>query len=121
MRHVFLSTADNAYYEALFGRYGYACDSFRTAKELYNKLLFAEPDLIVLDTEQREINAFTLCKRIRKIRQLKQIPVVIITSKYTDKAQLEAQFVGANKLIAKPIVSVHPLLPDNTGNLSANS
>lgn len=60
------------------------------------------PDIILLDVEMPKMNGFEACRLIRKDEDIKNTPVIMITSK-TEAAYMEEGFrSGANLYIGKP-------------------
>lgn len=61
------------------------------------------PDLIILDIEMPEIDGYEMLGMIRKKEELKEVPVLFLTSN-NDKAHVvKAIKTGANDYIVKPI------------------
>jgi DNA-binding response OmpR family regulator len=66
--------------------------------------LFAErPALIFLDLSIPDIDGYQLCKMLRRSPALKDIPIVMLTSKDTFFERIRANFVGASDYLIKPI------------------
>jgi twitching motility two-component system response regulator PilG len=66
--------------------------------------LFAErPALIFLDLSISDIDGYQLCKMLRRSPALKDIPIVMLTSKDTFLDRIRANFVGASDYLIKPI------------------
>lgn len=57
------------------------------------------PDLIITDLNMPEMNGIELC---REIRQLSQIPIIILSVKGEEKTKVEALDAGADDYITKP-------------------
>lgn len=73
-------------------------------------ILEAEPvDLILLDVMMADVDGITACKQIKRNSKLKDIPIIIITSRL-DNATLKQCFdCGANDYIRKPVNEVELL------------
>jgi DNA-binding response OmpR family regulator len=56
-------------------------------------------DLVILDIMLPKIDGFSLCK---KIRQLTDIPILMVTAKYDDNDKVRGFGLGANDYIVKP-------------------
>jgi twitching motility two-component system response regulator PilH len=61
------------------------------------------PDIILLDVMMPELNGFQACRRIRATPSLRDIPVVILTSKDQPTDELWAREVGADAFLNKPV------------------
>ncbi len=83
MRHRVL-TADN-------GRIGF---------ELVKK---EKPDLILSDCRMPEMDGVRMCKRIKEDPEIKDIPIVFLTSVDTPKTVVECFDMGVDNYIYKPI------------------
>lgn len=57
------------------------------------------PDLVILDLIMPGMNGIELCKRIKEYRQ---VPVIILTSETTYEAVKQAKDAGADIFIGKP-------------------
>jgi len=67
-----------------------------------NVLLNNEIDLILMDIMMPEIDGFETCRRIKRIDQLKEIPLIFLTAKTQTNDLLEAFEVGGVDYIRKP-------------------
>lgn len=61
-----------------------------------------EPDLILLDIQMPEKDGFELCRQIRAIEALKDIPVIFVTARRTAQDVKEGIAAGGNDFITKP-------------------
>jgi two-component system, chemotaxis family, response regulator PixG len=68
-------------------------------------LLGNKPDLIFLDLVMSTTNGYEVCKQIRRISSLKNVPVVILTSKDSLRDRTQAKDAGANGFLGKPVRS----------------
>jgi len=62
-----------------------------------------KPDLIFLDIDMPLTNGYEVCSKIRKIPELKNIPIVILTGREGMIDRVRAQFVRCTEFINKPI------------------
>lgn len=60
-------------------------------------------DLILMDIMMPEMDGYTAIKTIRKIPELKEIPIIAVTAKAMKEDQEKCIDVGANDYISKPI------------------
>ncbi|MDF2724427.1 MAG: transcriptional regulator [Paenibacillus sp.] len=63
------------------------------------KALNGEPDLIILDLMLPNINGYDICRRVR---QEKNIPILMISSKKEDIDKIHGLGIGADDYITKP-------------------
>jgi two-component system, chemotaxis family, response regulator PixG len=68
-------------------------------------LLGNKPDLIFVDLVLSTTNGYEVCKQIRRISSLKNVPVVILTSKDSSRDRTQAMEAGANGFLGKPVRS----------------
>lgn len=71
------------------------------AIDLINKKI---PDLILLDLEMPRMNGLELTSHLRANATTHQLPIIMITSRSTDKHRREAETVGVNAYLTKPYV-----------------
>lgn len=61
------------------------------------------PDLIILDIEMEEIDGYEMLDMIRKKEELKQVPVIFLTSNNDRQHVMKAISGGANDYAVKPV------------------
>jgi len=71
-------------------------------KEGLEKTIEHQPDLIVSDVMMPEMSGTELCRRLKKDIQTSHIPIILLTAKNSDKAQIEGFEAGADAYISKP-------------------
>lgn len=63
-----------------------------------------DPDVILLDSETNDVNAFELCQRIKQDKRIQDIPVIFLTSlNGNKKSWIKAIDAGAEAFLSKPI------------------
>ena len=83
----------------------------------------AAPDLIILDIEMEEIDGYEMLEMIRKKEELKQVPVIFLTSNNDRQHVMKAISGGANDYAVKPVDEesfmgkVHKLLQEEKKKL----
>jgi two-component system, chemotaxis family, response regulator PixG len=83
------------------------CRSFGVQEpyEIITALIQKKPDLIFLDLIMPAINGYEICEKIRKISLLKNVPIIILSSRDGSFEHERAKFSGANGFLGKPIRS----------------
>jgi chemosensory pili system protein ChpA (sensor histidine kinase/response regulator) len=61
-----------------------------------------QPDIIVVDLEMPRMNGIELTAHIRGDEQTKAIPIIMITSRVTEKHRKQAQVAGVSQFMTKP-------------------
>ncbi|MGB2895994.1 MAG: response regulator [Anaerolineales bacterium] len=93
---------------------------FRDARSAAKRLLAGErPELIVLDINMPEVSGIDFLEFLRMRSELKEIPVVMLSSETTDIQVDEAMRIGANAFVFKPVTieeleeAIQIALPNN--------
>ena len=73
-----------------------ALSSFESAPQ---QIVAAHPDLVLLDLNLPGIDGQQIC---REVRQLSNVPIIVVTSRNTDLDELMVLSLGADDFIAKP-------------------
>ena len=63
------------------------------------QIIVAHPDLVLLDLNLPGIDGQQIC---REVRQLSNVPIIVVTSRNTDLDELMVLSLGADDFIAKP-------------------
>ena len=82
------------------GGYRYLCvqDSFQALSHI----LEHKPDLIFLDLAMPVASGYEVCAQIRRIPELRSIPIIILTGNSGMVERVRARLVGASDFLAKP-------------------
>jgi CheY-like chemotaxis protein len=72
-------------------------------QEGVEKALEYQPDVILMDLVMPVMNGFGAVKRIRRVDQLKEVPVIAISASVLDADVKKSQFVGCNAFLLKPV------------------
>ena len=77
---------------------------FYTARLAAKAILDGErPDLMILDVNMPEVNGIMMLEYIRQRAEVKNLPVIMLSSEATDVQVDEAMSKGADAYITKPI------------------
>lgn len=81
---------------------GYSYEMAVDGLSAYETALSYKPDLIILDVGMPEITGFEVCSKLRKINDMKQTKILILTAfgQSTDKSK--AYQSGADDFMTKP-------------------
>ncbi|MDR2951629.1 MAG: response regulator [Treponema sp.] len=93
----------------IFETEGYKVDTAQDGAEALSAAKSAHYDLICTDLVMPNMDGFMLTENIRKNESLKDIPIIIISSKADGKDQNKAAMLGANRYILKNSFNSHKL------------
>lgn len=63
-----------------------------------------KPSLILLDVQLPDVHGFQFCRKLKKDSRYKDVPVVLLSAKYTEPAdRAEGLLAGADAYLSKPI------------------
>ena len=83
----------------------YDCVTAKDGLDAIECALAEQPDLILMDVVMPRMNGFEACKRIRTQDPLKNVPIILVTTR-GEEQYVEAGFQsGCNDYITKPINS----------------
>lgn len=82
----------------------YSVEAYRDARSAAKGLLAgARPDVIVLDINMPQVSGIDMLEFLRMRRELKHLPVVMLSSETTDIQVDQAMALGANAFVFKPV------------------
>lgn len=81
---------------------GYEVISLLKPAQAMTKLVRTHPMLILLDISMPDINGYELCQLLRKSPSLKNVPILMLSSRDGLFDRLKAKMVGANDYMTKP-------------------
>lgn len=70
--------------------------------EALAKIMEEEPDLVFLDVLMPKVNGLETCQVIRRNPQLKNLPIIFLSSKDGESDKARGLIMGANDYLAKP-------------------
>ena len=80
-------------------KYGYEAYGIDDFKNIINLSVESNPDLILLDINLPYYDGYYVC---REIRRIKDIPIIIVTSRDSDMDEIMSINFGADDFITKP-------------------
>lgn len=83
----------------LLQRNGFEAQALTSFESVPQQIIAAHPDLVLLDLNLPGIDGQQIC---REVRQLSNVPIIIVTSRNTDLDELMVLSLGADDFIAKP-------------------
>ena len=92
-----------------FNKEGYKIDTATDGETALEKILHKPPDIIILDWMLPKLSVIELCRRIRKNKEHKNIPIIMLTAKGEEEDKLRGLETGADDYITKPF-SVNELV-----------
>ena len=97
------STTNVVLLEAIFYERGYKIETAYNAKEASVIIDKQTPDLILLDLLMPQINGFDFLKKLRKNRNTKDTPVIVVSAATDEENVDRIMKMGAIDFIKKPI------------------
>jgi chemosensory pili system protein ChpA (sensor histidine kinase/response regulator) len=88
--------------ERLLNRYEYNIITAKDGVDALTVLLEQIPDVMLLDVEMPRMDGFELATTMRNDDRLKEIPIIMITSRTGDKHRKRAMDIGVNMYMGKP-------------------
>ena len=86
----------------LLTREGYQVILAKDGVDALEQLIDARPDVILSDIEMPRMDGFDFVRNVRADDKLKNLPVIMITSRTADKHRNYALEIGANHYLGKP-------------------
>ncbi len=81
---------------------GFTVEKAADGVESIDKFIHWKPDLILMDMFMPEMDGFEAIKRIREMKEGKEIPIFAVTASVFEKDKQSILDVGANEFIKKP-------------------
>lgn len=82
---------------------GYAVSFATNGKQALKLASLDKPDLILLDIMMPEMDGIETCRRLKSLKDVKEIPVIFITAKTDRKDVVEGFKAGGVDYISKPV------------------
>jgi chemosensory pili system protein ChpA (sensor histidine kinase/response regulator) len=88
--------------ERMLSRYGIDVILAKDGVDATNQLQERMPDLMLLDIEMPRMDGFEVASFVRNDDRLKDLPIIMITSRTGSKHKDKAMGIGVNKYLGKP-------------------
>jgi chemosensory pili system protein ChpA (sensor histidine kinase/response regulator) len=88
--------------ERMLSRYGIDVILAKDGVDATNQLQERMPDLMLLDIEMPRMDGFEVASFVRNDDRLKNLPIIMITSRTGSKHKDKAMAIGVNKYLGKP-------------------
>ena len=92
-----------------FKKEGYAVDTASDGEIALDKIIFKAPDLVILDWMLPKLSGIELCKKVRSNKNIKNIPIIMLTARGEEEDRLKGLEMGADDYVTKPF-SINELL-----------
>ena len=106
--------------EQIISKAGYRFIGVKQALQAVPTIISAKPNLVFLDIGMPIVNGYEICSQIRRVSQIKHIPVVILTGNDGIVDRVRAKVVGANAFVSKPI-EVEKIIQAIEENIASDS
>lgn len=73
-----------------------------SGREVVNKAISLNPDLILLDLMLPDIDGFEVCRRLKLNKEVKDIPIIMLTAKSEESDKVIGLGLGADDYVTKP-------------------
>ncbi len=88
--------------EQVLAGYGYRVRVTRNGAEALAEILARRPDLVISDILMPEMDGFQLCRQVREVERLKELPIILLTHLNDPADVLHSLEAGANYFVSKP-------------------
>jgi chemosensory pili system protein ChpA (sensor histidine kinase/response regulator) len=86
----------------LLAREGYQVVTAKDGVDALEQLLDIVPAVMLVDIEMPRMDGFDLSRNVRADPRLKDVPIIMITSRIADKHRNYATEIGVNHYLGKP-------------------
>ncbi|MEX1237077.1 MAG: response regulator, partial [Pseudomonadales bacterium] len=86
----------------LMERQGWEVLTAKDGLDAMNQLAETYPSLVLLDIEMPRMDGFEVLRSVRRDERLKDLPIIMITSRTGEKHQQQAFELGVNRYMGKP-------------------
>ncbi len=89
--------------EMLLSVDGYEVAKVADGREALAWLREHTPDLAILDVVMPHLSGIEVCSRMKRVRRLKEVPVIILTALRDHATRAQAREANADALVIKPL------------------
>ena len=82
---------------------GFTIITAMTGAEALHKIQAEKPDLVILDILLPDANGIDLCRRIRQVMNLVDLPIIILSGQTELAAKIQGLEAGADEYVTKPV------------------
>lgn len=82
---------------------GYSVITAMTGVEALQKIQTEQPDLVILDIMLPDMNGIDVCRRIRQVLHLADLPIIILSGQTELSAKIQGLEAGADEYVTKPV------------------
>ena len=86
----------------LMERQGWDVVTAKDGMDAMSQLQDIYPDIVLLDIEMPRMDGFEVLRSVRRDERLKDLPIIMITSRTGEKHQQQALDLGVNRYLGKP-------------------
>jgi len=86
----------------LMERNGYEVATAKDGVDAMGQLQDIRPDVVLLDIEMPRMDGFEVLRSVRRDESLKDLPIIMITSRTGEKHKQQAMELGVNEYLGKP-------------------
>lgn len=90
--------------ELVLSAHNYNVSEVENGSALLARLRLETPDLIIADAHLPVVSGIDVCKRVKRVARLKDVPVIILTDFKDEEAQLHAQGARADHVLTRPLI-----------------
>lgn len=93
----------------LIGDAGYQATTAKDGLEAADAIRSSRPDVLITDLEMPNMNGLELAAHVRSDAQTRNLPIIMVTSRYTDKHREQAKLAGVDVFMTKPYSEIELL------------
>ena len=86
----------------LMERHGFEVSTAKDGIDALSQLQEIRPDIMLLDIEMPRMDGFEVLRSVRRDELLKDLPIIMITSRTGEKHKQQAMELGVNQYLGKP-------------------
>lgn len=91
------------YFRTILESEGFEVDEAVNGLEALEKAYSKEYDLFLVDINMPQMDGYSFVRKLREGKDLKQVPVIIVSTEAEEKDRIQALQSGANFYMVKPV------------------